>query len=91
MDDLTEVVRVETEHGSHIEPPHDTSWDELTSLRWKAAVVMLSCPDLTIKVHPATGNQFGLVVGGTSSAYCYTDAWLSLNAVEIGWREARRG
>lgn len=35
---LPEVRRVITTHGSHVEPPCDDSWDDLTKLRWCAAV-----------------------------------------------------
>lgn len=85
-----DVVRIETEHGNHIEPPHDPEWDLLTSLRWKAAVVALDCPGLKIEVHPC-GRDFSLVVGESSTSYRHGDAWLYLNGVATGWREARRG
>lgn len=33
------VRRVFTQGGSHIEPPFDENWDNLTKLRWQAAVM----------------------------------------------------
>lgn len=38
MSDFMVVERVATEHGSHIEPPFDESWDDLQKLQWSAAV-----------------------------------------------------
>lgn len=96
------VTRVNTDHGSHIEPPLDEAWDDYTKLRWHAAVVAHDT-GLTIEVRegglsrlvddewqPVPG-QYGVNVGRNSGgAYSYDTAWTFLVGVHIGAQEAQR-
>lgn len=97
------VGRIHTESGSHIEPPFDPTWDELTKLQWQAAVTSVDCGGLRIKVHP---NAFREKINGewrdvpgyyslqldhsSVGSLGYRTTWSYLNGISIGWREARR-
>lgn len=97
------VQRVADESGSHIEPPLDQSWDELTKLRWHAGVVEADCgvrayimpgalttPGLfgSFRVH---WNQYAIRIGNRShSSFPFSEAWTFLNGVESGATEVRR-
>lgn len=96
------VERIHTEYGSHIEPPLNQAWDELTQLRWKAAVV--ACDSgVALNVHPA---KAWTVVAGirwpirrlysfsssswSTSGMSFEHAWTYLNGVGTGADQCRR-
>lgn len=92
------VQRVHTEYGSHIEPPCDRNWDDLTTLRWNAAVVSADT-GLQVDVRRADvwvgpiriRNQYDVfalgAVAGTGKLH---DAWDFLNGVRFGAELVRR-
>lgn len=45
------VERIYTENGSHIDPPSEDGWDDLTKLQWQAAVVTADT-DVVVSVKP---------------------------------------
>ena len=55
MNDLPIVRRIETDHGSYIEPPFEESWSELEKLRWHLAVALHDGgdPDIRVGITPA--------------------------------------
>lgn len=90
------VRRVHTENGSHIEPELDPAWDEMTKLRWLAAVAAHDT-GIRIRVHPARArieeswrtipDLYCLEIGRTSvSAQRYHQCWLYLTGVQVGAR-----
>ncbi|MFE9398631.1 hypothetical protein [Streptomyces flavidovirens] len=92
------VTRVRTEGGSHIEPPLDPAWSELTRLAWHAAVVTHDT-GLRIAIHPgrykvngeSVPGFYNLVVGSSSSGpHTFRSAWDYLNGVDTGARQTRR-
>jgi hypothetical protein len=96
------VTRVHDDTGSSIEPPLDEAWDDLTQLRWHAAVVAHDT-GLRVTVNPggeqrkvgeewvAVPGTYGISVGRTSAAaFNYAAAWTYLNGVSTGAREAVR-
>jgi hypothetical protein len=95
-----EVVRVRTDTGSHVEPPLDQSWDDLTALRWHAAVTEY---DTGVRIRVYDGQcstkrrgrwvvqhgVYSFTIGGTGcGGYPFGTAWAYLNGVGIGAREA---
>lgn len=91
------VERVQTGHGSHIEPPFDDSWDTLTKLRWQAGVVLADCGvsvgittgsyqrKLPLLGYVTVPNVYSLNIGNAShSAYDYNEVWTFLNGVTAG-------
>lgn len=101
MSEQITVRRVQTEEGSHIEPPLDGTWDDLTTLRWQAAVVRTDT-GLNVDVEPA---KYSRKVGetwvpipdlyniryqhGCMGAYSFAEAWALLTGVDLGSRLAR--
>jgi ABC-type Fe3+ transport system substrate-binding protein len=100
-----EVQRVHEGNGSHIEPPLEQSWDDLTKLRWHAGVVKA---DSGVAAHIMPGAMsekavlgvvgpyrtrwdiYAIRVGNAShSAYTFREAWDFLNGVETGARAVR--
>lgn len=80
---MSEVRRIRTEGGTHIEPPLDPSWSNLDKLRWHVAVVKLEC-DLDIQVFESCGLYSFMVNGLNSPHLAYQHAWYYLLGVEIG-------
>lgn len=93
-------VRIHTDRGSHIEPPLDPSWDDLTKLRWHAGVV---AADTGLRVEVRDGAAldaktlrprpgcYSVNVGGSSAAaYSFHEAWTYLSGVSTGVRQVRR-
>lgn len=95
------VERVHTEHGSHIEPPYDEGWDDLTGLRWHAAVteadtgvhVRVEPANYSIERHGRWVKQQGffcVLVGHSSSGpYTFDQAWKTMNGVSMGVSASR--
>ncbi|MFE8961727.1 hypothetical protein [Streptomyces iakyrus] len=94
------MTRVEDAIGRHIEPAFDSSWDEQTKLRWKAALVAHDT-GLTIRLHPHGGPgghiHYGLTIGeinegGQSSLSVgpYPHAWDALTYISIGAEAVQR-
>ena len=91
------VERIHTERGSHIEPPLEQDWDNLTKLRWRLAVVLhdAGLPDDAMRVEPADyringvpQEAYGVIgAGGISGAIGYHSTWTFLNGVSYGLRE----
>ncbi|MFC8278454.1 hypothetical protein ACFUJR_39305, partial [Streptomyces sp. NPDC057271] len=80
------VTRVHTQRGSHIEPPLDPNWDNLTKLRWHAAVVAHET-GLTVEVEPQPeASDYSVTIVGSSSAaaYTYREAWVYLSGIGVG-------
>lgn len=76
----------------------DPSWDEITKLRWKAALVERAT-GIRIIVTPGHGtingreipNQYNLNIGSSSlSGASFNSNWTLLNGVEIGFEGAAR-
>lgn len=84
------VTRVADPLGSHIEPPLDPDWSELTKLEWKAAVTQIDT-GLRINIHEVGPDRYAVAVGGSSSSSrSYYDPWDYLTAVTIGAEESQR-
>lgn len=92
------VTRVDEASGSHIEPPLDQAWDNLTKLTWKAAVVTLDT-GLGINVKEANYSTNGVrnngfyntIVGHSSMGPLdFRSTWDYLNGVSTGATQARR-
>jgi hypothetical protein len=100
--DLAGLRRVETERGSHIEPPLDPSWSDLEMLQWHAAVATFDT-GLRIVVHPGclqykrrgrrwvdVPNVFSIQVGHSSRGSApFHEVWTFLNGVSTGATQAR--
>lgn len=87
---MTEVRRVVTGTGSHIEPPLDPAWPDLDKLRWKAAVVLVNTG---VAAH-VEEQPSGFVLSGLMFSYGpedYAGMWSVLNGIEIGHAAALRG
>jgi hypothetical protein len=76
----------------------DPSWDEITKLRWKAALVERAT-GIRVIVTRGHGtingreipNQYNLNIGSSSlSGASFNSNWTLLNGVEIGFEEAAR-
>lgn len=87
------VTRVRDTTGDHIEPPLDESWDDLTKLRWHAAVVAhetglsITVEDGARRTQDGTPIRgwYGLSVGPIgSAAFTFDGAWTYLNGVSAG-------
>jgi hypothetical protein len=102
MTEEMRVVRVETETGSHIEPPLDQDWDDLTKLRWHAAVVTYDT-GIPIEVYdgrysvkrfgkwrPVPGVYGFSVPGCSGGAMSYQSMWSWLNGFSSGVDSLRR-
>jgi hypothetical protein len=100
MSEPMHVVRVQDDTGTHIEPALDQTWDEVTKLRWHAAVVAHDT-GLRIELHPHLGEdghyQYGVNIGeidgGGLSSFnvgAYLDAWYALTHISIGAESVRR-
>lgn len=90
--ELPAVRRVDTENGSHIEPPLDRSWPESMKLAWKAAVVAAES-GLPIRLWSHAGDnradQYGIGVGRYGMAsYDFHSAWTLLTGISAGARAA---
>lgn len=88
------VVRVETENGSHVEPPLDPEWSNLDKLRWHLAVVLHDVgvdPEL-IHVEPARSTSGGVPYESYSLHYAHStfggpsfhNMWNLINGIGIG-------
>jgi hypothetical protein len=88
------VERIETEHGSHIEPPLDQSWSDLEKLEWQAACVTAETGIEHIQVTRSDYRTSGILQRGY---YCvqvgyghsiaplnFYQAWSYLNGVARG-------
>jgi hypothetical protein len=94
------VQRVRTDHGSHIEPPLDQTWDKLTKLRWHLAVTLHDGglpPDAVqivegdFRINGRRVESYDLMAPGwTASAGDFHDAWSRINGIADGLRLARR-
>ena len=82
------AVRVQTERGSHIDPPLDPSWTRLEKLRWHAEVASFDT-GLTILVNPTKKlmpQTFMVTIVGHSghSDRPFNDAWTLINGISSG-------
>jgi hypothetical protein len=88
------VTRVRTDTGSHIEPELDETWDEVTKLRWNAAVVAHDT-GLAVEIHPHAGPGghawYSITIGEINkggqtslSAGPYAEAWRALIHISDG-------
>lgn len=88
------VTRVQTANGSHIEPPLDPAWDDLTKLQWLAEVTTLDT-GLPVEVTEAQGprdqRMFGAWLGkrqpgvGRSCSYReFNDCWWFITYAGMG-------
>lgn len=95
------VARVGDAHGSHIEPPLDEDWDDLTKLQWQAAVVsadtgldieVIEFPtNFCIHIRSTTGGTLASI-----SSQGLRDTWTYLSGIASGasaatMRHAGRG
>jgi hypothetical protein len=79
-----DVRRVETQGGSHIEPPLRSEWSELEKLRWKAAVTSLET-GFALRVDEDQDGEF--VLSGAMFSYGgsgFEHLWAVLNGVALG-------
>lgn len=88
------VRRVQDDRGSHIEPPINEEWDDLTTLRWLAGVVHADT-GLDIRVNSGglivdgvpQDDCFNIVLGSSSaSAFAFDSAWTYISGVSAGHR-----
>lgn len=94
MNEWDGTVRiVQTDGGSHVEPALDEVGEsDYQKLRWHAAVVAART-GLDVGVEPSIGHEgFDLRVGWTVTGpgYSLGQAWVYLNGVCSGAREAQR-
>ena len=102
MNEPMTVVMVPDKHGAHPEPPLDDRWDDLTKLRWNAALIE---HQTGIRVVVSTGGhqtlrhgawvdepgRYSLQVGGSSiSSFDFRGAWDVMIGVELGAQAAAR-
>ena len=88
----TNVTRIHTDGGSHIEPDLDQLWPALTKLQWKAAVVAhdtglrvaVTPSRTTINGIPQRGLYCIQVGHGSAAPYNYDQAWSYLSGVAAG-------
>lgn len=102
MSDAIMVIRVQEEFGSRVEPPFDKSWDDLTKLRWHAAVTAYdSGLDVRVEIAVVRRREFGRWIdvtgmfnvrcGGTSvGPNTYHAAVDVMTGIGIGVRESGR-
>lgn len=98
------VTRVRTDHGSHIDPPFDHTWDDLTKLCWHAGVTAADT-GLQVSVSPAYSRYkpnrwspwitehgvYNVNIGySTCGPMNYDRAWAYLNGVSAGAEAVRR-
>lgn len=88
------IVRIHTDHGSHIEPPLEQSWTRLAKLRWHAAVASHDS-GLEIVVNPTKKLMpqtfMVTIVGHTGhSDRPYADAWTLINGIASGAQAMKR-
>lgn len=89
MSDYPTVTRIETERGSHIEPPLDPKWSDLEKLRWHASVSALD-GGIDVKVHVTSSGSYSVQVGMSSAQGCgFYDAWTYIAAATVGAQAAR--
>lgn len=96
------VTRVNTGRGSHIEPPLNPDWPDLTKLEWKAAVVEM---DTGLRARVREGghdelvggawkpipNSYQLRIGtGSIGPLAFRSAWDVLTGAETGARVTHR-
>ncbi|MFF3998538.1 hypothetical protein ACFYX8_35180 [Streptomyces cyaneofuscatus] len=92
------VTRVHETGGSHIEPPLDQAWDDLTKLTWKAAVVTL---DTGLDIAATEAEYFSngvrqqgfynIAVGSSSTGPLdFRSTWDYLNGVSTGATQTTR-
>lgn len=99
------VRRVETEHGSHIEPPLDPQWSHGQKLAWRAAIVEMDT-DLAVRIidgQSATKRNdhwipdrdvYAMTINGPGRAVGlspmdFHTAWAYLNGIDCGARAAQ--
>lgn len=90
--DFTDLRRVQTDLGSHIDPPLNQWWPKLDQLRWKAAVCSIDC-GFTVKVG-ASGYWIGRrlqrnfydvsVPNSSAGPFTFSSAWDYINGIETG-------
>lgn len=99
MSEPMDVTRVQDDNGTHIEPPLDQAWDEVTKLRWHAAVVAHDI-GLTVDLHPHLSSNgryhYGITLGEINkggqtsiSGGTYHQAWHALTLISIGAEAVR--
>ena len=89
-----DVTRIEDATGSHIEPPLDETWDDLTKLTWHAAVIT---HDTGIPIHVGYyGGRYGIQVGDARSGgshslggRSYDSAWTLIVGIHLGAQAAQ--
>ncbi|WP_097982796.1 hypothetical protein [Streptomyces sp. f150] len=92
------VTRVDEAGGSHIEPPLDQAWADLTKLAWKVAVVTLDTRlDIAVTEAKYFSNGarqqgfYNIVVGfSITGPLDFRSTWDYLNGVSTGATQARR-
>jgi hypothetical protein len=100
MPEVTDVRRIVTEHGSHIEPPLGEDWTEWDKLRWKLAVTLLDAglPPDAAEVYPADYRVDGVIqrsmwdlrwLGSSLGAVDYAGMWNLMIGIKIGAELAR--
>lgn len=93
------VQRIQTETGSHIDPPLQEWWGNEAQLEWKAAVASVDT-GLPVSIRygeyrrgrfKVPGIKYCVVVGysGTSPK-TFSDAWTYINGVVAGAQQAKR-
>lgn len=88
------VRRVETERGSHIEPPLDESWPDFVKLRWWAGVVFADSGLRVDVTRWSSPGQYSLtgktpVRSWSRGAGSFDQAWLMLTNIGMGAQLAR--
>lgn len=88
------VRRIHTDHGSHIHPALDQTWDDLTKLRWHLAVVLhdADLPPDAATVNPGTltvdGQPFPTYTlnhpGSVAVVGDFHRAWAVINGIAYG-------
>lgn len=95
--ELPAVTRVETDHGSNVEPPLNPAWNDERKLAWHAAVTAYDS-GVSVRVFAGASqiqhggewvdvpDSYSLTIGGSSShsSYSFQRAWAFLNGVDAG-------
>ena len=88
------VRRVQTERGSHIEPPLDETWPDFLKLRWQTGVVFADSGlrvDVTRWSNPGEYSLSGKTPNGgwSRGAGPFYQAWRTLGDLSMGAQLAR--
>ena len=84
------VRRIETDTGSHVEPPIDQAWSELEQLRWKAAVTEVD-GGVPVRVWEMGRGRYSVQVGRSSlGAAGFDQCWSHMSSASCGAEQRAR-